>query len=167
MNYLHDLESQWWAIMWILLYHTDKDSPSGNLYAQLECFNKAFPPAVAQTSRQFFFVASPPRQKAYNTLSTTYNTRCKSVFNLALELKDAYVVAEKSYPDVRVDKKHLKIIHAKVSEAYDEAIELLKSDHILLQPLCNAMKPQGQNLDDSPTANWGQKRKRGKESNVG
>ena len=46
-------------------------------------------------------------------------------------------------------------------------IELLKSDRILLQPLCNAMKPQGQNLDDSPTANWGQKRKRGKESNVG
>ena len=75
------------------------------------------------------------------------------------------MVAEKSYPDVRVDEKHLKIIHTKVSEVYDEAIELLKSDRILLQPLCNAMKPQGQNLDDSPTANWGQKRKRGKESN--
>ena len=74
MNYLHDLKSQWWAIMWILLYYTNKDSPSGNLYAQLECFNKVFPPAVAQTLHQFFFIASPPHQKAYNTLLTTYNT---------------------------------------------------------------------------------------------
>ncbi|KAF8422302.1 hypothetical protein L210DRAFT_3315472, partial [Boletus edulis BED1] len=54
MNFLHDLESHWWASMWFLLYHTDVNSPTEYPSQQLNCFNQVFPFVIAHMSHHYF-----------------------------------------------------------------------------------------------------------------
>ncbi|KAG2038543.1 hypothetical protein BDR03DRAFT_298783, partial [Suillus americanus] len=60
MNFLHDIESIWWAFTWIFFYNTDMDTTnidhSFDAHAQLKEYHKAFPGTVGQTSRHHFFL---------------------------------------------------------------------------------------------------------------
>ncbi|KAG1730422.1 uncharacterized protein EDB91DRAFT_1059502 [Suillus paluster] len=60
MNFLHNIESIWWAFTWILFYHTDtkmvNTDHSFDAHAQLKEYQVAFPGFFGQTSRRDFFL---------------------------------------------------------------------------------------------------------------
>ena len=89
MNFLHDLESLWWAAIWVLFHHTGANSPTESPDAQLSYFNEAFPRAIAQVSCRDFFTMSGILYKAYKTLSTTYRDKCYPVIALADILRES------------------------------------------------------------------------------
>ncbi|KAG2074902.1 hypothetical protein BDR04DRAFT_1171595 [Suillus decipiens] len=61
MNFLHDVESVWWALVWIFFYHTTATTVgdhSFNANLQWEQFQLAFPGVIGRSSRQNFFANS-------------------------------------------------------------------------------------------------------------
>lgn len=140
VNFLHDLESEWWTAMWILFYHTDGNSPAEDLDAQLECFNKAFPPMTGLVSRSHFFTLSSVLQEAYQSLSPTYRNGCFSFIALAFHLRKFYERAEKTFPVLSLDDDLLEDAHKQVSQAHSDVIEELKGSNVYLQPLCRVLR---------------------------
>ena len=55
MNFLHNLESLWWATLWLLLYYTSKDCPTEDLEGQQQSFDNAFLSSIALASHLAFF----------------------------------------------------------------------------------------------------------------
>jgi hypothetical protein len=135
MNLLHDLESQWWAGIWVLFRHTDKESPTADPDAQLRCFNQAFPCAIARSSRSNFFQHPHIYQLARGTLSESYRNACASIVQLAYGLHQCYEKAERSYPNIQVDNDLLEEAHKLVSCAYADVILMLGGSNIELIPL--------------------------------
>ncbi|KAG9308919.1 hypothetical protein JVU11DRAFT_11379 [Chiua virens] len=153
MNYIHDLESHWWAAMWILFFHTDKNSPPGNIDDQLRTFEEAFPSVIGTSSRQNFFRDTYIHGEAYKLLSTTCQCKagCGSIFDLAKTLRQFYQQAEISFPTVKLDENLVVEMHRKVQAAYAETVDWLqKSKDITLQPL-HKVSGQKRVLDGSLT----------------
>ncbi|KAG9308937.1 hypothetical protein JVU11DRAFT_11401 [Chiua virens] len=151
MNYIHDLESHWWAAMWILFFHTDKHSPPGNVDNQLRTFEEAFPSVLGISSRQNFFKDARTLGHAYKTLPATSRGGCGSIFDLAKTLRQFYQQAEISFPTVKLDENLVVEMHRKVQAAYAETVDWLqKSEDITLQPL-HKVSGQKRVLDGSLT----------------
>ncbi|KAI9462725.1 hypothetical protein HD554DRAFT_1444130 [Boletus coccyginus] len=130
VNFLHDLESLWWAAMWVLLYNTDEDQPAGE--TQLDWFNEAFPPSIMSASRHLFFTLSRHPVAAYRSLSNTYRDQSEPVIRLARSLRDHYKEAEKSSPPS--PETVLEPAHKTVSDAFSVVAERLKGSNIRLRP---------------------------------
>ncbi|KAG1764592.1 hypothetical protein EV702DRAFT_1051270 [Suillus placidus] len=104
MNFLHDIESIWWAFTWILFYHTDKKTANADhsfdAHAQLKEYHSAFPGTVGQTSRRDFFLRTGKLQtKLENLLSKTCFNVCSHIIpDFAHALQDGYDKAEANFP---------------------------------------------------------------------
>ncbi|KAH0825895.1 hypothetical protein J3R83DRAFT_7707, partial [Lanmaoa asiatica] len=152
-NFLHDLESSWWAVIWILFQHTDADSPTTTPDDQLRCATEAFPPTIAQALRHYFFTDGHVLQKAFETLSSTYKEQYKPFVPYAVALQELYKRAEKSYPNIVVNDELVDDAHAKTKEIYSVVAKALEGSAIRLQLLSIKRGPEG-----SPTNAKGPKK---------
>lgn len=90
MNVLHDLESAWWIVTWIMFYHTDKALPTEKMQSQLNNYWQAFPGKLGLASHFQFFTQDHLLRAAHNNLSQTYCKECEVFVNLALFLCQHY-----------------------------------------------------------------------------
>ncbi|KAF8547849.1 hypothetical protein OG21DRAFT_1607222 [Imleria badia] len=135
MNYLHDIESQWWAAMWMLLYHAaDPASPNHDITAQLTCLRQAFPPSNYRQTRLLFF-QHPASFQAFRVLSAAYRDACSPIVSLAFHIQECHLKAEKDYPEIRVDENLLVDVHKHASDAYSGSLEKISRSGIALTPL--------------------------------
>ncbi|KAG6370313.1 hypothetical protein JVT61DRAFT_12266 [Boletus reticuloceps] len=148
MNPLHDLESIWWDLTWIMFYHTDKNSPTEKAEHQLCFFNQAFPGAIGQASRQNFFEKGEVLDAAYKTLSTTYGKKSETIWQLAVVLRKYYEKVEGDPSGLPMEEKLTRAAHKHASDAFSVAIANLEEMRIHLQPL---QRPVKRNVDDSPS----------------
>ncbi|KAF8548265.1 hypothetical protein OG21DRAFT_1423387 [Imleria badia] len=94
MNVLHDVESAWWIVTWILFYHTVKALPTETIQRQLEHYRRAFPGKLGLASRYQFFTQYHLLKAAHSNLSETYRKQCEIFVSLAVFLCDRYRTAE-------------------------------------------------------------------------
>ncbi|KAG1809761.1 uncharacterized protein HD556DRAFT_1258978 [Suillus plorans] len=126
MNFLHDIESVWWAYTWIFFYHTDtikaNASDSFDVHAQWRQFQLAFPGAICQGSRQNFFTRI---QRLQSTCKSILSDRCYNVCNnipqFAQTLQDSYETAESKYPFLALDDSLREDMHRKAAGYLDDA----------------------------------------------
>ncbi|KAG9310746.1 hypothetical protein JVU11DRAFT_9352 [Chiua virens] len=136
MNFLHDIESAWWAFAWVFFYHTETTSVHHPFDAQWNEFQKAFPGAIDHTSRQNFFMNSARLEEALGTLSDACQPFCSNILFFAEVLKQSYRKAEKPYPELALD--------VLAYETHDKAFNYIqdaqsKAGSIVLQPLPEAL----------------------------
>ncbi|KAG1768275.1 hypothetical protein EV702DRAFT_1282403 [Suillus placidus] len=164
MNFLHDIESVWWAFTWIFFYHTDTTTANaGHCFdTQWNQFQLAFPGTVGHASRQNFFTHIPTLHKSCNTvLSET----CLDVFcditHFAKALHDGYRMAEAQYPSVVLSDTLREDMHRRAAEYLRDAQE--RAGVIKLCPLPNFRKQKRPSPGDEtspPPKNQGKKPRR-------
>ncbi|KAG1847455.1 hypothetical protein C8R48DRAFT_663814 [Suillus tomentosus] len=126
MNFLHDIESVWWAYAWIFFYHTDTITANSNdsfdVDAQSRQHQLAFPGAIGQPTRRDFFTGIT---KLRHTCKSILSDRCFKVCdNLALfayNLQASYLKAEAEHPLIVLDDSLREDMHAKAAEYLDYA----------------------------------------------
>ncbi|KAG1771899.1 hypothetical protein EV702DRAFT_1033892 [Suillus placidus] len=128
MNFLHDIESVWWAFVWIFFYHTDTitaTAPADHSFdAQWTQFQLAFPGAICQSSREHFFTNSETLQSICDAvLSETCRDVCDCIPHFAATLQDGYRKAEATYPLLVLDHSLLEDMHKDAAVYLDEEIQ--------------------------------------------
>ncbi|KAG1908852.1 uncharacterized protein F5891DRAFT_29959 [Suillus fuscotomentosus] len=126
INFLHDIESVWWAYTWIFFYHTDtitaNSSDSFDVDAQLRQYQLAFPGAISRETRRDFFTRIPELQRTCESvLSDRCLDVCHNIAHFASTLQDSYEKAEKKYPSFMLDDSLLEDMHTKAAEYLDDA----------------------------------------------
>ncbi|KAG2050360.1 hypothetical protein BDR06DRAFT_917969 [Suillus hirtellus] len=146
MNFLHDIESVWWAFTWIFFYHTDTDTTNANhsldaLHAQWKKFQLAFPGTVGSPSRQDFFSFVDELQTVCDdVLSETCRDVGDCIPHFAGALQHGYRKAEAKYPLLALDGTLLNDIHRQAAEYLDGAQQ--RATGIELCPLPDLLKPE-------------------------
>ncbi|KAG1802515.1 uncharacterized protein BJ212DRAFT_997875 [Suillus subaureus] len=142
MNFLHDIESVWWAFTWIFFYHTDTDAADVNhpfnVHAQWEQFWLAFPGTVGQLRWEFFVFGDELQTTCDKVLSETCCRVCDCIPHFAGTLQDAYRKAEANYPLLALDDTLLKDMHRQAAGYLDRAQQ--HAGGIELCPLPNLLK---------------------------
>ncbi|KAG2099618.1 uncharacterized protein F5147DRAFT_839417 [Suillus discolor] len=126
MNFLHDIESVWWAYTWIFFYHTDtitaNSHDSFDVDAQLRQYQLAFPGAISQETRRDFFTRITELQRTCESvLSDRCLDVCHNIGHFASTLQDSHEKAEKKYPSLMLDDSLREDMHAKAAEYFDDA----------------------------------------------
>ncbi|KAG2353907.1 hypothetical protein BDR07DRAFT_1307859 [Suillus spraguei] len=164
MNFLHDIESIWWAFTWILFYHTDTKTANADhsfeAHAQLKEYHSAFPGTVGQTSRLHFFLHTGQLQtKLENLLSKTCFNVCSPIIpDFAHALQDGYEKAEAKFPTLTLDDALLNDMHTKAATYLNDAQR--RAGGIELCPLSNLLKQKRPRPGDEtslPPTNQGKK----------
>ncbi|KAG2132351.1 hypothetical protein DEU56DRAFT_739542 [Suillus clintonianus] len=164
MNFLHDIESIWWAFTWTLFYHTDTDTANADhafdAHAQLKEYHLAFPGMVGQTSRYYFFLYTGRLQKKLeNILSKACFNVCGPIIpDFADALHDSYEKAEAKFPLLELDDALLKDMHTKAAAYLNDAQR--RASGIELCPLSNLLKQKRPRPGDEtslPPKNQGKK----------
>lgn len=141
MNFLHDIESVWWAFTWIFLYHTDTTTENAghSFDDQWNQFQLAFPGTVGRISRRNFFTSINKLQSNCKAvLSKTCYDVCYHIPHFAKALLDGYRKAEANYPLLALDNILLEDMHGKAAEFLRGAQE--RAGVIELRPLPNVLK---------------------------
>ncbi|KAG1884235.1 hypothetical protein F4604DRAFT_1952371 [Suillus subluteus] len=166
MNFLHDIESVWWAYTWIFFYHTDtitaKSNNSFDVHAQWRTFQLAFPGAIGHGTRQNFFANIRKLHEARKSISDTCLHVCHNIPHFAQTLQDSYRTAESKYPLLELDNSLLEDMHRKAARYLDDAQQ--RAGDIELCPLLNLLKRKRSRSegDTSPTPyNAGKRVRRG------
>jgi hypothetical protein len=116
MNFLHDIESVWWAFTWIFFYRTDTETAnSGHSFdTQWEHFQLAFPGTVNHALRhRFFNDIRELRRSCQTVLSKPCFDVCHYIPHFAKALQDGYRKAEANYPSLALDNALLEDMHGK------------------------------------------------------
>ncbi|KAG1741246.1 hypothetical protein EDB19DRAFT_1907946 [Suillus lakei] len=141
MNFLHDIESVWWAFTWIFFYYTDTTTANaGHCFdTQWQQFQLAFPGTVGHISRRDFFTCIETLESSCNTvLSETCFDVFSDIPHFAKALHDGYRMAEAEYPSVVLSDTLREDMHGKVAEFLHGAQE--RAGVIELCPLPNVLK---------------------------
>ncbi|KAF9225611.1 hypothetical protein BS17DRAFT_553782 [Gyrodon lividus] len=163
MNFLHDIESVWWAFVWVFFYHTntpDMGYSLDELDAQWTQYQMAFPGAIGQSSRQNFFTNDGVLRRACHTLSAA----CRSVgvggiVFFARALLESYREAEKLYPSLVLDASLLEHTHEMASAYLEHAQKLAKAGGIILCPV-PVLRNQKRTISEVETSPTPQARKK-------
>ncbi|KAG2336207.1 hypothetical protein BDR05DRAFT_971181 [Suillus weaverae] len=168
MNFLHDIESVWWAFVWIFFYHTDTITATApadhsfDVHAQWTQFQLAFPGAIGQISRRDFFTDSETLQSICDTvISETCRDFCDCIPHFAAALQDAYRKAEAAYPVLVLDHSLLEDMHRDAAVYLDGAQQ--QANGIELRALPNLLKQKRSRpeSESSPLENRGKKPRHG------
>ncbi|KAG1884537.1 hypothetical protein F4604DRAFT_1648223 [Suillus subluteus] len=143
MNFLHDIESVWWAFTWIFFYHTDTDTTSANhsfdVHGQWKHFQLAFPGTVGHISRRDFFTKYRAlKTTCKNSLSKTCRDVCRRLPHFARTLQNGYRRAEAEHPLLALDATLLQDMHKEAAGYLDYTQQ--RASGIELCPLPNLLK---------------------------
>ncbi|KAG1754765.1 uncharacterized protein EDB91DRAFT_1213895 [Suillus paluster] len=143
MNFLHDIESAWWAFTWIFFYHTDMDAANvdHSFDAQWKEYQVAFPGFIGRTSCQDCFLRTGRLRKKldHHLLTKTCFDVCKYIIpGFATALQNGYRKVEANYPSLALYDTLLEDVHKQAAEHLNDAQQHASS--IELYPLCNLLK---------------------------
>jgi hypothetical protein len=140
MNFLHDIESVWWAFTWIFFYHTDTTTENADHSsdAQWKAYQVAFPGFVCQTSRRDFFVYNRQKKLENFLTKTCFNVCGPIIPDFADALIDGYYTAEAKFPSLVLDDALLNDMHTKAAAYLNDAQR--HAGGIELCPLSNLLK---------------------------
>ncbi|KAG1719065.1 hypothetical protein EDB19DRAFT_2030564 [Suillus lakei] len=143
MNFLHDIESVWWAFTWIFFYHTDMDvaNVDHSFDAQWKEYQVAFPGFVGRTSRRDFFLHIRRLRKKldHHLLTKTCFDVCKYIIpDFATALQNGHRESEANYPSLALYDALLEDMHKQAAEYLNDAQQ--RASGIELYPLRNLWK---------------------------
>jgi hypothetical protein len=124
MNFLHDIESVWWAFTWIFFYHTDTATANAghSFDTQWEHFQMAFPGTLNHVLRhQFFTRLRELHERCQTVLSKTCYDVCQQIPDFARALLAGYKEAEANYPSLALNDTILERIHGRAAEILRDA----------------------------------------------
>ncbi|KAI6098863.1 hypothetical protein EDD16DRAFT_1226423 [Pisolithus croceorrhizus] len=113
-NPLHDVESIWWILVWILYYHVDQQGgqPSSGQVAR---FHKLFPRRL--NSRTSGFLAS----LKVDVLPISFRLPARIANNMRHRLRMAYIASETNMPPAYADS--LEQLHSVFAQCFRSAAE--------------------------------------------
>ncbi|KAG1870556.1 hypothetical protein C8R48DRAFT_771007 [Suillus tomentosus] len=163
MNFLHDIESVWWAFTWIFFYHTDTTTENADHSSdsQWKAYQVAFPGFVCQTSRRDFFVYNRQKKLENFLTKTCFNVCGPIIPDFADALIDGYDTAEATFPSLALDDALLNDMHTKAAAYLNDAQG--RAGGIELCPLSNLLKqkrPRPGDETSPPPKNQGKKPRR-------
>ncbi|KAJ3998641.1 hypothetical protein F5050DRAFT_1743799 [Lentinula boryana] len=107
-NPLHDLESVWWIIVYILFFNEDAINGSNDpTYRQIK-MQELFHGRIDVTDRELFFRDFNRLQDAQDYLSPSFRPALEVLTELAEILNTAYTNSEKTYP-TEIDNRYFKV----------------------------------------------------------
>ncbi|KAJ3763536.1 hypothetical protein EV360DRAFT_33428 [Lentinula raphanica] len=109
-NPLHDLESIWWILVYVLFFNDDACKPSQDPETRQEKMNELFHGKL-ETAGRFLFLTQPAYlEKAKGYLSPSFAPAIEALKESALLLSAAYQKSEKQYITTqKIDDTHFKI----------------------------------------------------------
>ncbi|KAJ3752115.1 hypothetical protein EV360DRAFT_55794 [Lentinula raphanica] len=109
-NPLHDLESIWWIIVYVLFFNDDESSPSRKPHSRQTMMNELFHGRLDETGRQKFFrfMKRGRLDTVQKFLSPTFAPVLKILSFLACTLIRAYTSSEQTHP-TKIDEDHFDI----------------------------------------------------------
>ncbi|KAJ3718700.1 hypothetical protein C8R42DRAFT_125223, partial [Lentinula raphanica] len=109
-NPLHDLESIWWIIVYVLFFNDDESSPSRKPHSRQTMMNELFHGRLDETGRQKFFrfMKRGHLDTVQKFLSPTFAPVLKILAFLACTLIRAYTSSEQTHPS-KIDEDHFDI----------------------------------------------------------
>ncbi|KAI9568135.1 hypothetical protein HD554DRAFT_2022465 [Boletus coccyginus] len=156
MNFLHDVESVWWALVWVFFYHTDAvtamagSSPSFDADGQWNQFQLAFPGALNQSTREHFFTQPHDLSETCNTvLSPTCRVVSECIPHFAKTLLDGYQKAEAQRSSLVLDDSLLEHVHQEAAAHLNDAQPLARG--IDLRPLPDLLKHKRPRPESPPS----------------
>jgi hypothetical protein len=99
-NALHDLESVWWILIWVLFFNEDKAHPSPNRNDRQAGMDLFFNGEMQITTRFPLFKDYRQLQEVAQYMSPTFAPAFTILSNLSRNLNRAYQLAETNYPDI-------------------------------------------------------------------
>jgi hypothetical protein len=168
MNFLHDIESVWWAFVWIFFHHTDTNTAmapadrSFDVRSQWTQFQLAFPGAIGQSSREHFFTNSETLQSICDTvLSETCRNVCDCIPHFAETLQNGYRKAEAAYPLLALDRSLLEDMHREAAGYLDGAQQQANGIYLCALPDLLKQKRPRPESESLPLGNQGKRPRHG------
>ncbi|KAJ3823100.1 hypothetical protein F5880DRAFT_1569583 [Lentinula raphanica] len=121
-NALHDLESVWWVLVWVLLHNDDAVCPSQDNSARQTLINHAFPKHVNSLTRVSFF--KTPDFK--NALPSSFSPAVSVVDKFSNMLYAAYERLEEHYP--KIEPLIQPLVHLSCIQLFDARLRQSISD---------------------------------------
>ncbi|KAJ3823101.1 hypothetical protein F5880DRAFT_1613185 [Lentinula raphanica] len=121
-NALHDLESVWWVIVWVLLFNDDAARLSPQTTARQTLMNYAFPGQFDSLDRMSFF----KDPKFQNLLPNSFSPVITVIESFSSKLHRAYEDLEKHYPQIESLIKvpgQQPLIHLNCISLFDHKLE--------------------------------------------
>lgn len=144
MNFLHDIESLWWAFAWTLFYHTDMETANSydyDVHAQWNQYHIVFPVMIGRVQRKDFFTHHYHLLETCNKfISEKCRKVCGGIAHFAHDIRKNYKIAEAVYPSLALDDALLEIMHKQAAKHLSLAQE--NARNIELCPLPDLLKPK-------------------------
>lgn len=99
-NPLHDLESLWWILVYVLFFNEDKAHLCSHPSTRQMQMNRLFDGQMETTFRRDFFQFPRDFRSATNILSPTFAPALQLLLTLSDELHLAYKNYESNYPQI-------------------------------------------------------------------
>ncbi|KAE9399811.1 hypothetical protein BT96DRAFT_1019280 [Gymnopus androsaceus JB14] len=156
-NGLHDLESIWWILIFVLFFNEDKAHPSPRPEERQSEMNHRFNGRMDSTYRRDFFRIkfSEKFDAVSRFMSPSFRQSLCTLLSLSQSLQEAYTLSEKDYPDINDSPEIIPYMEwrtAVKSESLLKATSMIELHHV---------KARAQASFDSPTSGAGRKRERG------
>ncbi|EGN91666.1 hypothetical protein SERLA73DRAFT_80231 [Serpula lacrymans var. lacrymans S7.3] len=114
MNGLHDIESVWWILIWVLFYYTDQNHPTVDSVNQWNTLQAIFPGVLGRTSRHNFFIQFLWMDNC-EMIAKTCEPVSKFLRQFAYHLQKGYRTAEESITIIKLDDA-LESIHRETAK---------------------------------------------------
>ncbi|KAI5114979.1 hypothetical protein M0805_009937, partial [Coniferiporia weirii] len=123
-NCLHDMESVWWAAIWMLFLHEDSSEKSERSEAdrihQAETANELFPRQMVFHNRVSFFISESEFSDRTQYLPQSFQDIIEHPFSLGEALRTRYTQAEATLP--KIDEGAFDGVHKEFMQAFELAI---------------------------------------------
>ncbi|KAI5115422.1 hypothetical protein M0805_004009, partial [Coniferiporia weirii] len=138
-NCLHDMESVWWAAIWMLFLHEDSSEKSERTEAdriqQAETANELFPRQMIFDKRVLFLISRYTFKERTRCLPQSFQKIIAHPFSLRGALRTRYIQAEATLPTI--DEDAFNGVHKEFVQAFGLAIlgsHNVKIDQLAMQP---------------------------------
>ncbi|KAF9069420.1 hypothetical protein BDP27DRAFT_1265073, partial [Rhodocollybia butyracea] len=135
-NPLHDLESVWWLIVYMLFFNDDVASPSLQPQERQTSMNRLFHGRLHDNQR-FAFLKTPELLRAAKAhLSPTFGPAFTIIESLSKTLTAAYEASEKTFPEI--DPKsfliHTEYLQSLLEVTLREPLKTIVLQHVKRRP---------------------------------
>ncbi|KAF9069414.1 hypothetical protein BDP27DRAFT_726280 [Rhodocollybia butyracea] len=135
-NPLHDLESVWWLIVYVLFFNDDVNSPSSKPEDRQNNMSRLFHGRMNDIQRFSFLKTNNQLRAAKSYLSSTFGPALTILEDLSSILTTAYEASEQNYPEI--DSKyfliHTPYINSLLDQSSRDPLEMIALQHVKQRP---------------------------------
>ncbi|KAF9078836.1 hypothetical protein BDP27DRAFT_1441204 [Rhodocollybia butyracea] len=132
-NALHDLESVWWILTWVLFFNEDVAHAAANRQNRQARMDQLFSGDMETTQRLPFFKDDAQLQAVAEFMSPTFAPAFTILVNFSGHLNTAYQLAESNYP--HIEPLAFQDIHHSCAQALQSKALLADLSNITLIPV--------------------------------